>query len=138
MLIEVKRKWFTDRSTVGVMTLDGYFFSYTMEDVARAEGVKIYGKTAIPNGEYSLTMQHSPRFNRILPKIHKVPLFEGVLIHRLNYAEESHGCIGVGLNKARDVIWRSGDAEEMLCKKISEAISGRGELVCLKITNNPT
>lgn len=67
---------------------------------------KVYGETSIPYGIYKIRMDiKSPKFanrvwalkyNGIVPRLEGVNHFEGVLIHPLNNASQSLGCIGVG------------------------------------------
>ncbi|WP_300879802.1 DUF5675 family protein, partial [uncultured Alistipes sp.] len=46
-----------------------------------------YARTAIPAGTYKVTMQYSPRFRRVLPYLHDVLHFLGILIHSGNTEE---------------------------------------------------
>lgn len=105
----------TDRQssyTGGKLYINNIYECDTIEDADRdlnRNGVfdngetKIYGKTAIPNGKYKITLVHSPKFspkveNRNMPLLNNVPSFSGVLIHWGNTAEDSEGCILVGKN----------------------------------------
>jgi len=100
--LELKRWASTDKSTVGALSVDGVFECFTIEDVVRASGVKVAGKTAIPYGTYRVTWERSPRFSQIAgrdfytPRLHDVPGFEGILMHSGNTAEDSLGCIILG------------------------------------------
>ena len=87
------RHSFTEKYTEGFLFLNGGFYGYTLEDMVRPPGIKIPGKTAIPKGEYKVTVEKSPKFGKLLPKLHDVPGFEGILIHGGNTAEDSLGCI---------------------------------------------
>jgi hypothetical protein len=94
-----------DTYTIGDLYIDygngeGYkFFSNTLEDKVRpSDEPKVYGKTAIPFGIYKITITFSPKFNRLLPLINNVPGFEGIRIHPGNTAEDTEGCILVGVN----------------------------------------
>ena len=78
MIITVRRDRFTDVSTLGMLSIDGEPYCYTLEDTDRQlenGGAKVYGKTAIPRGRYRVTITHSQRFNRPLPLLHDVPQF---------------------------------------------------------------
>ena len=105
MIIEVKRKVFTDLSTIGEMFIDGVFFCYTLEDKVRE--VKIKGITAIPAGSYDVILSVSNRFKKLMPLLLNVPGFEGVRIHSGNKHEDTEGCILVGLTKSVNFISQS-------------------------------
>ena len=108
--------------TVGKLYIDGHYFCDTLEDPVRtlpascpntSEGIlcacpeKVYARTAIPAGTYKVTMQFSPRFKRVLPLLHDVPHFLGVLIHSGNDPGDTAGCILVGHNKVKGKVLES-------------------------------
>lgn len=93
--IFVKRKWFTDKSTVGELTFDGIKL-FTLEDTFRKDGFKIAGKTAIPFGTYEVIVNFSDRFQRPMPLLLNVPGFNGVRIHSGNTSADTLGCLLLG------------------------------------------
>ena len=107
MDLRLLRDTFTEISTIGKLYVDGLFFSYTLEDMVREKGVKVYGKTAIPEGRYRVKIDQSKRFNRAMPLLLDVPLFEGIRIHNGSYAKDTEGCILLGFQKGKDMIWES-------------------------------
>lgn len=121
MKIKVIREVFTDKSTIGSLYLNDVFFCYTLEDKDRGldqsqsvftiQAKKLFGITAIPYGKYPLIVNKSPKFGRLLPRLQGIKGFDGVLIHRGNSAEHSHGCILVGYKKGVDCIMESTKAE---------------------------
>lgn len=96
MLITIKRYKSSEKGTVGRMFFDGFYFCFTLEDVVRSDGVKIQGQTAIPAGNYEVTIDMSNRFKKLMPHVLNVPLFSGIRIHPGNTSENTEGCILVG------------------------------------------
>lgn len=96
MKIDVVRRWFNEKATIGEMFLDGDILRqcYTLEDVIR--DVKVAGATAIPYGTYEVVINYSNRFKRLMPRLMNVPNYEGVLIHNGNTSDDTDGCILVG------------------------------------------
>ena len=108
--------------TIGKLYIYGHYFCDTLEDPVltlpasfpnTSEGIlcacpeKVYARTAIPAGTYKVTMQFSPRFKRVLPLLHDVPHFLGVLIHSGNDPGDTAGCILVGHNKVKGKVLES-------------------------------
>jgi hypothetical protein len=108
------------RSTIGVLFVDGRFFSWTLEDIVREKpgqpvaAWKVPGATAIPVGTYGLQVTLSARFKRMLPLLQGVPGFEGVRMHRGNTAEDTEGCIIVGQTRQADFVGGSTPMEAAL------------------------
>lgn len=107
---------------------------YTLEDVIRPKGMKIFGKTCIPSGTYNVVITYSPRFRVKLPLLENVKGFEGVRIHTGNGPDDTEGCILVGKVADGPRIYRSRDAFEALYRKIEGSLI-RGEKVTLEIRN---
>lgn len=119
--------------THGDLYIDGVHECVTLEDVVREE--KIYGETAIPEGRYRITMEHSQRFGPGTLTVNDVPGFTGVRIHAGNNESHTHGCPLVGLIRAEASILRSRDALIALKSKVAAALVN-GE-VWLEIRNAP-
>ena len=102
MKLELQRVKLADTFTVGKLYADGEFICYTLEDTVReVEGQpvsewKIKGQTAIPRGNYAVSITFSQRFQVNLPILHDVLGFEGVRIHTGNSSKDTEGCILVG------------------------------------------
>jgi len=139
MKIELKRKWFTNQSTIGELYINGVFECFTLEDVVREkEGVpvskwKIQDVTAIPKGTYDLIITHSPRFKQRLPILLRVAGFTGIRIHSGNTANHTEGCILVGTTRAKDFVGNSRVAFGRLFRKITTALTA-GKKVTIKIS----
>lgn len=119
MELRVKRLYKTDKSTIGELSIDGEFQCFTLEDVER--DIKVPGKTAIPKGTYSVIINQSNRFKRLLPLLLNVQNFSGVRIHSGNFAENTEGCILVGQTRGLDFIGGSRKAFDKLFLKMQQA-----------------
>jgi len=119
MKLEVKRKIFTDKSTIGELYIDGVFECYTLEDVVR-KGPKVHSATAIPTGTYKVIVNMSNRFKRLLPLLLNVPEFEGVRIHSGNTDADTEGCILLGQTKGVNIITNSRVAFDKFFNKIKD------------------
>lgn len=135
MKLLLKRKFKGETYTIGDLFIDGKFFCNTLEDKFRIlpllcpdtpQGIgcrckeKKYGETAIPYGTYRITMEHSPRFKRVLPYLHDVPHFIGILIHSGTTARDSAGCILVGNNTVKGKITESRATSDKLNALLSK------------------
>jgi hypothetical protein len=81
------------------MFIDGMYWGETLEDPDRHlenGGVKINDDTAIPKGEFDLSLTYSNRFGKVMPEILRVPGFSRVRIHGGNTEADTHGCILLG------------------------------------------
>jgi hypothetical protein len=123
MKITVVREWFTLDCTIGQLLVDGVFECFTLEDMVRPESQKVFGKTAIPYGKYSVSITYSPHFKRMLPLLSGVPNFDGVRIHPGNYAADTEGCLLVGNQRVKGAVLDSRSAFNNLFGKISAAIA---------------
>lgn len=130
MELKLKRIALRDTYTIGKLYIDGEYFCDTCEDKVRnlSEEEKVAGKTAIPYGEYEVTMNVlSPKYSRrssyiwcggYLPRLLNVPHFDGILIHAGNTAADSAGCILVGENKIKGRVINSMATLQRLMAKL--------------------
>lgn len=134
MKLRVERLWKKPAYTVGRLFVDGKFFCNTLEDTVRdlSNEKKVYGKTAIPYGEYRVVYNWSPKFGRNLPRLLNVPAFEGILIHPGNTADDSAGCILVGRNTEVGRLTESRYTSDKLNVLIEDA-QRRGESITIEI-----
>lgn len=107
MELVLTRETFTERSTIGELSVDGEWLAFTLEDKVRDDGVKVPGRTAIPVGRYQVIIDLSTRFKCLMPHILDVPGFEGIRIHKGNTDENTDGCVLLGLTKGKDFIGES-------------------------------
>ena len=130
MKIVVKREPH-DKFTFGEMAIDGQYECLTLEDPVRM-GPKIPGNTAIPAGTYKVTIDHSNRFNCLMPHILDVPGFEGIRIHAGNTPENTEVCILVGQLRGSNSILSSRAAFQPLFRKLLRAFDHK-EPITLEI-----
>ena len=141
--MELKLKVIARRDTysIGKLYIDGIYFCDTLEDTVRDINhngkfdngeVKVYGKTAIPFGKYSVVYTHSPKFKRKLPLLLNVPQFEGIRIHPGNTAEDSLGCILVGKNTVVGKLTESKVTSDKLNNLIKTAINNKENITLIK------
>lgn len=133
MELIITRRWYTEESTIGDLTIGGAHECYTLEDRVRAR--KVYGRTAIPAGRYVVTVSRSNRFRRDLPEILDVPGFTGVRIHPGNTSTDTEGCILVGAFRADDRLGNSRVAFDKLFTKIDRAVND-GERCFIQIVDD--
>lgn len=132
MVIRIKRTSYLSDRTLGVVTVDGTKFGYSLEDLVRTDGSKVAGKTAIPAGTYRVEWNRSNRFSKIagkdvfMPLLMDVPGFAGVRIHSGNGPADTEGCllIGFDLDSRTKEITRSRDAIKALYAQIQSAKHG--------------
>jgi len=130
MILELKRKIFTDDSTIGELSIDGAFVCFTLEDKVR--DVKIKAITAIPYGKYEVIINFSNRFQKYMPLLLKVPNYEGVRIHPGNKSGDTEGCILVGSSKSLNFIGNSRVTYASLFAKIK--LAAKKEKIFINIT----
>jgi len=111
----LERFRYTDKSTIGEITLDGNRICYSLELSCRKgdEG----GRLAIPPGKYPILMTHSPKFKRKMPLI-DVPGREGIRFHPANSPDELDGCVAPGMRYEEDRVWDSRKAFDLLMVEI--------------------
>lgn len=129
MILELTRRWLTDESTIGMLSVNGVFECYTLEDKVRevvgqpVADWKVAGKTAIPVGTYDVVVNFSDRFQKWMPELLNVPGFAGIRIHSGNDDADTEGCILVGQSKGDNYIFNSRPAFKQLFAKIQDARS---------------
>lgn len=153
MEIIVKRIAKKATYTIGKLYVDGKYACDTIEDKDRGltddmpleliKTKKVYGETAIPTGTYKLDMNTvSPKFKDRswakpyggkVPRLLNVKGFEGILIHPLNKASESLGCVGVGKNTIVGMVTDSTNTFKMLMDNYLIPAKKRGESITITI-----
>jgi len=105
MHLHLQRISTSSESTLGVLSVDGVFECYTLEDTRRPD--KVSGETRIPSGHYDIELRVegglTKKYQKKYPTFHKgmlwlkeVPHFEYVYLHIGNTRAHTAGCILVG------------------------------------------
>lgn len=140
MKLQLLRTTFLPDRTLGTLYAPGLVLR-TLEDQVRTDPIpetpeneaKVWGETAIPDGEYQVIIDFSPKFKEELPHLLAVPGFEGVRIHPGNAPKDTHGCILVGRYVGNDnTVRQSRDAFSELMDLL-EAAYTRGEPITIDI-----
>jgi hypothetical protein len=143
MKLTLQRNPSVGGATIGTLYIDGAWVAHTLEDEVReipgqpvAEW-KIHGKTAIPAGEYIVTLEDSPRFGADTLTIHDVPGFQFIRMHAGNTSDDTEGCILLGLRATECTLvgGTSRPAVALVKEDVARAIS-RGEQVTISISNS--
>lgn len=152
MELLLDRTYCKEKYTVGRLFINGVFFSNTLEDKVRDINkngrfdngeYKVYAETAIPYGEYEITLDVvSPKFSKYqfykevcngkLPRLLNVPNFDGVLIHCGSNANNSAGCILVGNNTIKGGLTDSKETFKKLYSILDKA-NKNNEKIIIKI-----
>lgn len=123
------RDTFSDDTTLGKLYLNDEYFCETLEDAARAYGVKIPAETAIPTGHYKVKISLSSRFKRKMPMIYTEDngyelinggiSFKGIRMHGGNTHKNTEGCVLVAYRRVNDKTIQ-GTAEKDLTMKLMQ------------------
>lgn len=135
MKLRLIREPTVQETTFGILFINQHFFCHTLEDAIRepkgeiinhtpVEEWKIYGKTAIPQGTYKITMEPSEKFHRMVPYLHDVPGFTGILIHGGKDINDTLGCICIGSNRNGLLLTDSWPKVEL----ITSMLTGQNEI----------
>ena len=127
---------------IGRLYVDGTYVCDTIEDVdlgldqswslEKIKQKKVKSKTAIPTGTYEVTLNIvSPKFSKIayykqfcngrVPRLLRVPGFDGILMHIGKDERSSAGCLIVGYNTIVGKVTKSQQAFEKLYSLLKNA-----------------
>jgi hypothetical protein len=128
-----RRKEYGDNYTISELSVNGVYECFLLEDTVRPKGVKIFGNTAVPAGTYNVVINFSNHFQKLLPELLNVPMFEGIRIHPGNTDVDTEGCLLVGTTwGGGDFIGNSVVAFNHLFPQLQAAIAA-GESVTIEI-----
>lgn len=131
--ILIIREIFTDKSTIGSLSINGEVFCDTLELPFLDNQKSI---SCIPVGSYDVrlrTARESATRDYLHLMIKDVPERSYILFHKGNYPKDTEGCILVGRSREQDFVGNSSLAMELLMQEI---IYLGGENIKLIIKNN--
>ena len=156
MEVLVYRKWPKAGYCIGRLYINGQLICNSLEDEDRGlsdsmdertiRNRKIFGKTAIPRGRYTIDMETvSPKFSKKqfymeicqgkLPRIKNVKGFEGILLHVADGpkgADLLEGCIGIGMNRVKGQLCEGKETFKKIYALMKEA-HNKGETIYITI-----
>lgn len=135
MKLTLVRRWFGPDKTIGKLYVNGIFRYFVLEDLVRPEGEKVPKQTAIPYGQYPVSVSHSPRLGRRLPLIENVPNFSGIRIHAGIDEKWTEGCVLISRKLEGGKLALDRQSEKELAAIISNAID-HGQPVTIIVTNS--
>ncbi len=152
MEINLKRTHFTDKSTIGILTIeDNSFTCFILEDKDRGldasmtleeiNKLKVFGATCIPYGRYQIIVTKSERFTQLrgvdtyLPLLLNIKGFDGVRCHTGNKPEDTEGCLLPGTTIGLDAVYGSTPKWTELNNLINNTLK-KGEIVFINITKD--
>ena len=131
MELKLERNVFTNKSTIGTLSINGVAECFVLEDKDRGlndamslnqiNKLKVFGETAIPYGRYEIDITMSMRFKKPLPILLNVKGYEGIRIHTGNKAIDTHGCLLPALKRGVDSVSESTLAFNQLFDKLKKA-----------------
>jgi len=132
--LRLERQWLTKVCTIGHLYIDNKFFCYTLEDTVRPFPNKIPKQTAIWEGLYPVTIDFSQKFQKDMPHVLDVPMFEGIRIHSGNTAVDTEGCILLGYTHDAEAVYESRRAFNDFFPKLKAALDN-GQSCWIDIIN---
>lgn len=151
-VIRIERRWKKERYTIGRLYVDGVYWFNTLEDTDRGlhsgmgvvtiKAKKVACETAIPRGQYEVTLvatvsfrdrAWAKKYDGLVPRLHKVKGFDGILIHPGNTAADTRGCILPGLNTKVGQLTSSASCYYRLMDEVFMPAHNAGQTVILDI-----
>lgn len=142
MRLTLQRTHTNGPATFGKLYADGVYLCFTLEDEIRevtgqsVASWKIKGATAIPSGQYRVTLEDSMRFGPGTLTINDVPGFSGIRMHAGNTPADTEGCplLGMAITNTGIAGGTSRTAVALVKEAVLNAIR-KGERVMIDIIN---
>lgn len=135
MKLRLERFEFGPTYTIGELFVNDKDECFVLEDVVRPLGEKVQNETAIPFGIYKVVIDFSEHFQKELPHLLNVPMFEGIRIHSGNTSADTEGCLLVGSTWGKgDEILGSRNAFNHLFPQLKAAFDKKEEILLEIVT----
>ncbi len=131
MELKLKRTIHTGKTTTGELWLNGRFECWTLEapdrdlhqhlPLVEITRRKLLMTTAIPTGQYEMTLNWSNRWKMYMPLVMDVPGFAGVRLYADHVAASTDGCILLGCSTGQNNVYNSRMALRNLLAKLKGA-----------------
>ena len=95
---------------------------------------KVEGVTAIPAGRYRIVDTYSPKFKHNVLLLMDVPGFQGIRIHSGNDAEDTEGCLILGMRATPNGVAESNKALRAFNAEVRQHL--KTQQVWITITND--
>ncbi len=139
-IIKIHRIWQDNNQTSGTCTVigDDNFPLFTSLSLERGWRGNQSNVSCIPIGTYTVELEHSPRFGKLLWEIKDVPNRSECKFHAANYWNQLNGCIALGLKykKINSDNYRDVTSSKNTMAAFHSALSGSSAI--LIITVEPT
>jgi len=145
MELILARTFFTNKTTIGPLYLAEVGpekpICFVLEDKCRqafgepfTQLLKIPKQTAIPYGRYEIIVNKSGRFQKLMPRLLKVPFYDGILIHIGNRDVDTEGCLCVGNTYQKDMVLDSKNCFNKILFPLLKKTYDSGEKIWIEIT----
>jgi hypothetical protein len=136
--LKLNREILTPICTIGTLNISGLIYTArTLEDMVRPPGIKVYGKTAIPEGLYRIKFQWSNHFQKEMPYLQDVPNFSGVMIHNGTNPDHTLGCVLVGKSAIQidGDKWELRESKKAFAELYNILQSRKGDEIIVEVRN---
>lgn len=124
MHIDIYRKFETDRSIIGEISVDNQEECFCLEP-ARLTPVHPGHPCVAAGGPYRVVLTHSPHLGYICPEVLNVPNRSDIRMHKGNKPQDTLGCTlaGTSMGPQKDWISNSHDAFDKLMVLFNTAVA---------------
>lgn len=123
MRIKIRRTDIKTTRVIGLCYVNEGYLCYSLE-----RPLDDPKHAAIPAGEYPVHIYHSAKFGRDMMHVDNVKGRSGIEIHSGNKADDTEGCILLGLVRGQDTISDSRSAVGILQRWVQSCINNKEDI----------